>query len=374
MSEIDWKEVRKQYPEIQQGIYLNTAFIGLVAASQQEVIQNALQQMTQNFFNLRADLFTELPTIRQEVAHSIHCPAEYLALIPNLSQGIHNTVQMLKPLQQVLLYKGDYPALNLPFQKLGYQIEWLEREEDLKPENIQQNLKRSNAKILALSWVQFKTGYRIDLEKIAQICKALEVILLVDATQAWCVMQTDLQHNEHIIFVASAYKWATAGMGAGVLAMSPKLLDRLPPPLISTSQISTYDYFEDLDTIPMSMRVFELGHPALLSILMLRHSIQNLRQIGFDNIQQRVLSLSRYLSESLLNEGFTLLSSLSEQHISSIISIPFEQELLDYLEVKGVRLTGRGRAIRLSVHFYNNFDDVDRLMEILKEYKKKKEI
>ncbi len=372
MPEIDWKKIRENYPEIHRGLYFNTAFIGLVAQSQQGIIQEAMLKMTQNFSALRADLLEEMSIIREEIAASVCCPSDFLALIPNLSEGIYSVAQMLRPLQKVMLYKGDYPALNLPFQKLGYDIIWLEQEEDLSPENIEQSLLKSNTKILALSWVQFKTGYRIDLERIAQICKSLGILLVLDATQGWCVFQTDLEKNDHIIFVASAYKWATAGLGMGILAMSPKWLEQYPPPLISTSQISTYDYFDDLGLIPLSMRVFELGHPHLLGILMLRHGIQNIREMGIQNIQDRVLSLSRHLSESLENQGFTLLSSHSDAHRSSIVVIPFEQGLSDYLQANSVELTGRGAGIRLSVHFYNDFEDIDRLIEIIQAYKSNK--
>jgi selenocysteine lyase/cysteine desulfurase len=369
MSEIDWKKIRLEYPELsKKGIYLNTASIGLLAQSQQKIAEEAIHKMSYGFFDFRQYFLNQLNDIRSQIAPSVSCPPEYLALVPNLSFAIHSVAQMLLPLQKIMLFKGDYPALNFPFQKLGYEITWLEHENDLEVASLHSHLLKSKVKVLALSWVQFKTGYGLALDKIAQICKELDVLLVIDATQSWCVFKTDLQKNQNVIFAASAYKWATAGLGMGILAMSPTLLERFPPSMISTNLITTYNYIEDIDSIPLSMEVFELGHPNALGTLMLQHGLQNIQKIGLDVIKERVLSLARSLTESLQSKGFKVLSSLSEEHLSGIVSIPYDQKLLDYLQSNQVSLTGRGETLRMSVHFYNNFEDIDYLTEILKKY------
>ncbi len=365
MTENNWKTICNEYRTSKDITYFNTASIGLIANTQKQIVQTASEAMLQDFYGLRNDFIEDLPAIRQEVAQTIACPPAYVALIPNLSQAIHHIAQMLKPLQKVMLYKEDYPALNFPWQVLEYDITWLLTEEELSVENLRAQLLKSGAKILALSWVQYQTGFKIDLEGLAQICEELGIVLVLDATQAWGVFSFEMAKYKSVVFAASAYKWATAGLGMGVLAMHPDVLYQFRPKLLSTNQITDYQHYEDLTTIPLSMRVFELGHPNLLATLMLKHAVENLQKIGIKAIEARVIDLAKSLVALLKAQGLAMPSNSDALHLSSIVSIPFSPERFELLTQNGIAATARGGLIRLSVHFYNHEDDLAHLQEVL---------
>ncbi len=368
MTEINWKNICESYRKANALTYLNTASLGLVAHTQKQCLQEASEAMLQDFFGLRNKLIEDLPAIRAAVAQTIICPPEspeYLALVSNLSEAIHQVAQMLKPLQKVLLFKEDYPALNFPWQVLQYDITWLATEQALTLENIRDTLRQSGAKIIALSWVQYQTGFKIDLEGLAQICQDSGVLLVLDATQAWGAFGFEMAKYPSVIFAASAYKWATAGLGMGVLAMHPDILHRFPPPLLSTNQITAYQHYEDLSTVPLSMRVFELGHPNLLATLMLWHAAKNLHEIGISNIEERVIALSTSLWTLLEAQGIAVMPPT--KHLSGIMSIPFTPKRFELLTEHRIAVTAREKLIRLSVHFYNHEDDLAHLASLLKK-------
>lgn len=366
MTENNWENLSQIYRASSKTTYLNTASIGLVANTQKQILQEASEAMLQNFFGLRGELIEDLPAIRAVVAQSITCPPDYLALVSNLSEATYRVAQMLKPLQHVLLFKEDYPALNFPWQMLEYDITWLATEEALDVENIRGALLKSKAKIIALSWVQYQTGFKIDLIGLAKICDELGVLLVLDATQAWGAFSFEMQEYKSVIFLASAYKWATAGLGMGVLAMHPEVLHQFPPKLLSTNQITAYQYYEDPTVIPLSMRAFELGHPNLLALLMLKHAAQNLQKIGIKAIEARVMDLSKSLVAILQAQDIKPIADT--KYLSGIVSIPLVPEHFELLTQAGIAATARGGMIRLSVHFYNHKDDLAHLEQVIKQF------
>ena len=113
----------------------------------------------------------------------------------------------------------------------------------------------------------------------------------------------------------------------------------------------------------------ELGCPHFAAIFSLGASLDLIKEIGIDNIQARVLELNRYLTTQLAESGFEVLSPLRDEESRSaetLVRVDQPHEVVRQLFQRGVIFTEKPEGIRVATHFFNNEEDVDRLIGALK--------
>lgn len=148
---------------------------------------------------------------------------------PNTSQGLMHA--MFGITGGVALSAAEFPSLTFAAtranQALGVlQPFWMGTEPGrLTPGGIQSQDLPSSVVAVAVSLVDFRTGYLADLEGIRQVIG--DRLLVVDATQGFGVV--DAPYRLADILVAGGQKWPRAGWGTGFLALSDRALDHLTP-------------------------------------------------------------------------------------------------------------------------------------------------
>lgn len=117
---------------------------------------------------------------------------------------------------------------------------------------------------------------------------------------------------------------------------------------------------------------FEIGTPHFQNIISLNAAVKYLSNIGIKNIEHRILQLTDYIIEKLESLNFEIISPIKNKNQRSEIIVFRSKKLhpltiVKKLENENVIVSQRGKGIRISPHFYNSEEDLDKLILLLEK-------
>ncbi|MEK6480226.1 aminotransferase class V-fold PLP-dependent enzyme [Catalinimonas sp. 4WD22] len=182
----NWSSIKEQYPATQKYTYLNTPSCGLISKATAECAQQYYQIFLQHGGQERRDWYCKIISLKEKLAEFINAAHDEIALVTSFSVGMNYVVQMLTSLDRVLLLDHDYPSLCLPWQLHEYKLYYQGWEKDgsLNLEKTAAMIRKEKIKVVAVSHVQYQTGYCLDIKALGRICRENGPLLLVDATQS----------------------------------------------------------------------------------------------------------------------------------------------------------------------------------------------
>ena len=225
----------------------------------------------------------------------------------------------------------------------------------------------ARTRIVAISWVAFRTGFRHDLDAIVELAHRRGALLCVDAIQALGTIPINVRETPVDFLIADGHKWLMGPEGIGVMYIRRNLLDRIRPVCVGWASVAGTRDFDRIDlTWKPDAGRYEHGAPNMIGAAGFHESWKLLAELGVRNIEQAVVGITDHAVEQLRAIGAQIHSVRSASHQSGIVifSIPDRdpEALQRQCEEDGVVLVRRGAGLRLSPHAYNNTDDIDRLI------------
>lgn len=361
---VDWNKIRTQYRLPNERTYLNTSSFGAMSDQTIQVQKDCLDlwQKEGNQLNERANQAAN--TIREEILGLTYAVAHEVAIIPDVSTAMNHLAELLSENRKIVLLRDDYPATSTPWIVRGFDIDWVERQGlGFELEDIEKAI-ASGAEVLVLSWVMYNSGTRLDLKAIGELCRQHEVIFIVDATQGLVANPLDLSEVHIDVLLASAFKWMVAGYGIAVSIATKDFVAKHEISVAGQNVIIDGEQgADDIGNYRQGIARFELGHAKIQQVLALENALLELKNIGFKSIQVRTAELMSFLKRSLVNNGIEVLTP--EPASNNILMIKGTAERAERLKGAGIDFTYRHGMLRLGVYFYNDEEDVLRLIENL---------
>jgi cysteine desulfurase / selenocysteine lyase len=280
---------------------------------------------------------------------------------------------------EVICYLDDYPANVYPWlalERRGVKAVLLEtaRIGEITPKIVEQAL-TERTKLVALASANFCSGYRIDLESIGALCAKRGVLLSVDAIQTLGAFPIALARIDFLS--AGAQKWMLGPSGAGILYVKNRRRDLLRPATIGGWNVQSRNFIaqREIKYAPGGQK-FEPGAYYHSAIAGFGAAIELLLEVGTTEIAERVLSLTQALKAEIASAGFEFLSPDEENNRSGILTfrhpkIPADQfleALLNNDVVVSLRFDRGDRSwLRVSPHFYNTFDEIAKMTDVLRK-------
>lgn len=361
----NWKKIRKQFKAFDQDVYVNTAATGLIPNPTLDVVNNIYNEHAKRGAAVAEEWTIEMENIRAKVAKFINADEYEIAIVPNMTIGMNWLAIMLKSSNHKIAYpEGDYPSLITPWEAQGYKTKKIKTKAN--GQFSYQQLTKEKSGILALSHVQWHTGFKVDLSKLKK-AKSKDQLLILDATQSLGTCDIDFKKQDIDILMASCYKWMVTGFGNCIMCIKKELLDKYP---------SGYGWqyraaILGNDVFP-SARRFEVGHERHEAFFRLESSIDFMNEIGIHKIEKRINQLKDYLYQELKKNKIKIVSNYKKEFRSQIVIVEGDFETQKKLEAKNIFTSFRGTGIRIALHFYNNKSDIDRLVKALVKLNKKK--
>jgi selenocysteine lyase/cysteine desulfurase len=370
---MDWDKIRDLFPATKKFVYLNAA-----EASPVSILSAREAKTFYDEILTRGDLpwnewLEKREKIRKKVVELINADKSEIAFTLNTSHGMNLIAGMLKRFgKEVVTMDDEFPSTTLPWLNLGYELRFVKPEDAVYSiDEIEKNI-TSNTKILVTSHVQYKTGFKQDLVELGKLCKDRGLIFVVNATQSAGAMPIDVRKANIDFLVFSGLKWMMAGYGIGVFYMDKEWFEKVDYPVAGWQSVR--DPFL-VDNRKLDLRkeasAFELGCPHFSNIFALGGALDLLNEIGKENVERRIYELGDYLVKKLEE----LDSELSQQIVSpldrkyrsgiTVIGLKNAETIVQELHKKNIVVSARGRGLRVSVHVYNNEEDVDKLMSEL---------
>jgi selenocysteine lyase/cysteine desulfurase len=355
-------DFKMEFPVLGGYTYLNTASCGLISRSlvawRHEHDRNLLNQGS-----LFRDLHKpHIESIRARAARFFSASENEVSLVPNFSFGFNTLVGGLPSDLKILLLNSDYPSITWAVENRNFDLCYADIDENLEG-NIETAILEHKPDAIAFSLVQYISGIKIDLDFIKRL-KAYHPNLLIIADGTQFLGTSDFKFSESGIdvLIASCYKWLLAGYGNAVLMVKEGIQKQISPKVIGfNSSDAVYNGREDITFVKM----FEPGHQDTLNYGSLQRSLEMLEQIGMNVVEEKIMLIASAAKKRF--EELDLLSDAvvkREQH-SSIFNIRGKRGLFQKLKENNIICSTRGKGIRVSFHFYNTLEDLDRLIEVI---------
>jgi selenocysteine lyase/cysteine desulfurase len=226
-------------------------------------------------------------------------------------------------------------------------------------------------RIVSLSFVEFSSGFRNDLDAVGSLCSERGVHFFVDAIQGLGVLPLDVQRTPIDFLSADGHKWLLGPQGAGIFYVRRELVDFLHASSVGWSSVVNYHDFSKIDfrLKPHAGR-WENGTLNFAGILGLGASLQLLLDVGIPAVEARVLELTDYLCDRARAIGIEVFSSRNLGERSGIVSLLVPgrdlQQLKRSCRDAGIVVNHRAGRLRISPHCYNTTGEIDRLIEMLR--------
>jgi len=359
------QNIQNEFPILTECIYANTAASGLMYRSLTEWRKQHSIDLLNGASDARADgMQNYIPGARKALAAFLGCKVENVALVPNFSLGLNLLLEGLDKKSKILLLENDYPSVNWPFEDRGFPIEYAKIDAHLE-ENIWEILRNGNFSVLALSLVQWLNGIKIDLEFLKKVKKEYpDLIIIADGTQYCGTEHFDFEDSAIDILGASAYKWLLSGYGNGFLLFKDHAQEYFS---VKSIGFSAANANKEMRNSVRFAKHFEPGHLDTFNFGSLKFSLDFLSAIGIHNIAAQNERLSKKAKESFANLGLLNDDITQRKDHSTIFNIKGDDSLFQHMSKEKVICAQRGDGIRLSFHFYNTENDIDKIVEILKK-------
>jgi cysteine desulfurase / selenocysteine lyase len=379
----DWNKLRDDFPIATKYAYLATAAIAPIPIPVYNEVSKFYQETLNHGQTLWDEWESKIEQTRDLYAKFIGADnKDEIGFTHSTSEGMNIIAHMLSEKGVVISNELEFPSSNLPWlNKKRDNIKFVKARDDNKiliediAKVVKQNSKR--AKTVVTSHVQYSTGFRQDLEELGKVTKQKGLFFVVNPTQSLGALYFKVKDFGIDFMASNGHKWMLSSFGVGAIYIKRKYLrdaENFKPPFFSQSGQKNRENFDNNMKLNMSDSAtrFELGTPNLPNIVALNAALKYISKIGIRSIEKRILNLTDYLIDNLEKMKLQILSPIEEKKYRSGI-ILFKTRKKKPLEIvtelgkrSNIIVSARGKGIRVSTHFYNNEQDVDRLIIGLK--------
>ena len=304
-----------------------------------------------------------------------------IAFTKNVTEGITQIAQGLRwqPGDNVVTADAEYPANVFPWRVLerdGVELRLVhERDGRIALDDLRSAMD-ARTRVLALSFVEFASGFRNNLAAVGELCRKHGALFVVDAVQGLGVMRLNARAMGIAALVTGGHKWLLAPEGTGFLYIAREVMDQVGVVQFGADSVVGADaYLEGppsaygRDLLPDARR-YEGGTLNTTGIHGLGAALDLLGVLGADTIEARVLALTDILAEGLAARGYQVVSPRAiPGERSGIVSFRSERaeakELCRRCEAAGIVVTPRAGCVRASPHAYNSEAEIEALLDAL---------
>ena len=371
-QELRWRD---EFPIAQELVYLNNCSLTPLPARGRRAIEKFAAEWTELGGRAWYDHWIgEYEGLRVDVARILGASADEVAIEANVTAGLVGIASTFdyttRP--KVIVSDLDFPTDGHAFLAVaprGAQVQFVR-----SPDRIRIPLELFEAAIdertaaVCTGHVYFTTGWIQDVRALAEICHRTGTKLIVDAYQSIGAFPFDVHASGVDYLVGGTLKWLMGGPGIAFLYARRDIAEAAHPSAVGWWGVADPFAFDVEHLDPgKGARRFEYGTPAVAAIYAARAGISLLDEIGIATVRERHMLLSQRLVDGARAQGWTVRCPTDARQRTAIVTVehPEPQRAVDALRAQGVITDSRPGLIRLSPHYFNTMDEMDRALELL---------
>lgn len=376
---------RGEMPVAREYAYFDHAAVSPLPAGAADRLRQFADQASQSGDKHWPEWSKIIARLRTAAAAILGASEGEVALIPNTTIGINLVAEGFpwKIGDNLVVPDNEFPSNLLPWKNLqrrGVEVRMLPVPESgtISLDSLLERID-SRTRLVALSWVGFASGYRLDLHAVAEAVHRRGALLFVDAIQGLGAFPVNV-HDAQIDFLAAdGHKWMLGPEGAGLLYIRNEHLELVEPLLLGWNSLADGGFDPRSTVLKSTAARYEGGSYNIAGLLALEASLELLLRLGTNRtdspIASAILENVESIAALLFKHGFD--SHVPAQgHRSGILTTTWPGATLPKLLAarkhcleQNVILSVRAGRLRIATHAYNNAEDIDRLVTALVEAK-----
>lgn len=372
---MDLDALRQRFPHTERWAYLDHASTGPLSTTVLEAVHAFLEERHRTSPNNFASSMPKVARARERAAEVLGTATERVGLAPNTSYAL-NVLALGLDWQEgdrVAVPGCEFPANVYPWLQLrerGVEVDFIpHRACTFSLADVERAL-TPRTRLVAVSWVQFLSGFRTDLGALGRLCREHGALLSVDAIQGLGALRLDLAETPVDFLATGAQKWLLGMQGTAFFYVSEALQERLRP--VRGWQNGPVDW-DDFLAYPLDLhpdaRRFRLGTLNTAGFVALDAALGQYLEAGPEWCEAQILARARQAAEGLDRLGLRRYGPEGPP-ASGIVTAehPDAAGLVEALAGQGIQAAARDRKLRLSPSYYTTEEEVGRALEAVAAY------
>jgi len=370
---MDWTAFRNEFPVTRRWAFLDHAAVAPLPAVAVRALAEYATDAAQNGIASVSRWTSRAKAVKASAARLLNAATEEIAFIKNTSDGVGFVAEGFPWLagDNVVLAAEEFPSNQYPWMNQahrGVEVRSVpSRGSRVSFDDVRAAVD-SRTRVVALSFVEYASGYRNDLDAIGSFCRERGVYFFVDAIQGLGVFPLDVTKTPVDFLAADSHKWLLGPEGSGIFWIRKDLIDLLHPIGVGwNSVVNAVDFAKtDFRLKPTAAR-WEGGSRNNAGITAMGAGLDLLLGVGIAEVGDRVEFLTDYACERAASAGLKVFSSRAAREKSGIVSLCSPgrdpDDLRNRCRDAGVIVNQRSGRLRISPHAYNSTEEIDRFLE-----------
>ena len=367
----DWAALRNEFPTLANWTYLDIARKTIPP----RCVEWAMQEYCRDIYdNAGEDAWSgeNVEATRSLMAKLLGAQPGELAFMKNTTEGLNIAAHAfdLKSGDNIVLTNMEH-VNNIwvwrHWESKGVEIRFAEhRDGRLTLDTFLEKIDR-RTRVVACAYVTYGNGYRVDLPALGKICRERDIRLVVDGVQAAGVLAAPLSSLGADIVAIGGHKGLLGLTGTGLIYCRAELTRNLKTPFIRPLSVVGAAANKQFDYVHDAHR-FEGGNPSFLGLRVMRRGAEFLQSIGIANIEERVRQLSTTFLGMLRKAGIKTQTPDAWEERAQIVNlmIPDAKAIQARLHKRKIVVNVKDDALRVSMSFFNNEEDLERTLHEIK--------
>jgi cysteine desulfurase/selenocysteine lyase len=371
------EHTRSLFPAASKYAYLNSAAVSPIPTTAIDAINAQLADVSMNGSNNYLEWVATKNRARALAAEMLGVRAEQVAFMRNTSDGFASVANGIdwQPGDNIVSYEHEFPAnfyaWRMVRDRFGVELRLCPGRAGRIDLDEFIGLIDGNTKLVSISAVQYGSGFRADLERIGRAARAVDALFAVDIIQGFGAFGFDLPAQFVDIASGASHKWLCGPEGCGILYISERARERVEPVFVGWISVETpWDFAERTQPFKPNALAWESGTGTSSLFYGLEQSLKLLNDTGLRRIESYLEGLTDELCERLAAKDYDIVSSRLPGERSAIVCIKHRggedcNEIADRLMAENIVVSPRNDVLRIAPHFYNNSEDIQRLVTAL---------
>lgn len=370
-------DVLAEFPVRERFAYFNHAGVAPIPLSTQAAIVEFARDAAEEGPTNYSAWLHGMALARETAGRLLNCAPEDICFTKSTNHGLIIVANSLnwKAGDNVVGFAHEFPANLLPWMNLahhGVELRLVPEREDhtYSFDDIAARID-DRTRLVAISWVEYSTGVRNDLERLAALCRERGVLLSIDAIQGLGVLPMDVTALGADFVMADGHKWMLGPEGCGILYVRRELIAEMNTTMAGWCGLrNPQDYDNPNQPYKPTAKRFEEGSHNLMSIIALGTSLRLLLDVGIGHVAARVEELATFTMEGARGRGWRVVTPEDPAQRAGIIALDKPGVDLKALATRlmdehKIVVAARRNFLRVSPHFYNDEGELDRLLAAL---------
>lgn len=379
----DWNKIRKDFPITENSVYFQSAAMSPMPSAVFKAIMKEYEKL-----HLHGDIgwindMKRFNRLCKESAELLNTDPENVTFVQNTSTAISLLAlsfknQIPKPFNVVSM-KDEFPASTVGFEYLNVEMRYVEPVDSRNAiDSILETIDKDTLAVVT-SQIQYSTGFQQDLMRLGQELKKHGILFIVNSTQAFPYFPVDVAAANIDVLTASLHKWGLTGHIGTLFFTTPEFREKFPSPWAGWLSVDMegkgliYTAKNSFFQLLASAHRYDFGTFNLQPLLAFQKALNYIKDIGIQNIQERIMELTDYLIEKLKELNIKIVSPIERKsERSAIISFTLDDKnkaCIQKCNENKIYVSQRDGKIRVSVNIFNNFTDIDHLVTVLRDFR-----